>query len=130
MTEEFFNKLGCPTATLSSSVCQGFKDALPEAGGAPQPIALVRRLPLAARLGHRAPRGARAHHPEDGLRASRPGATIGGAFEEAQANVLQRAAGTRVNPAFTARSAFWQVSRPGTLFIPGGAARGMSRAVK
>ena len=33
---------------LAISFWQGFEDALPEAGDAPHPIALVRRLPLAA----------------------------------------------------------------------------------
>ena len=54
-----------PTATLRVPFGQSLKDALPEAGGAPAPIALVRRFPLAALLGHRAPRGPRAHHPQD-----------------------------------------------------------------
>src|SRR5688500_833229 len=44
---------------------QGIKDALPEAGVAPQSIALVRRLPRAALLGQCATGGAGAHHPED-----------------------------------------------------------------
>ena len=37
----------------------------PEAGGAPEPVPLVGRLPLAVFRWHRAPRGAGAHHPQD-----------------------------------------------------------------
>jgi hypothetical protein len=41
------------------------KDARPEAGGAPEPVPLVRRLPLAVFRWHRSPRGVGAHHPHD-----------------------------------------------------------------
>ena len=49
-------------ASSLGSVC---KDARPEAGGAPEPVPLVGRLPLAVFRRHRAPRGAGAHHPQD-----------------------------------------------------------------
>ena len=50
---------------LASSWGQLGKDALPETGGAPEPVPLVGRLPLAVLLWHRSPRGSGAHHPQD-----------------------------------------------------------------
>ena len=50
---------------LVSCLGQRRNDALPQAGGAPQPIPFVRRLPFAVLLRHRPPRGPGAHHPQD-----------------------------------------------------------------
>ena len=50
---------------LAFSFGQSLKEALPEAGGAPHPRALVGRFPRAVLPGHRPPGGLGAHHPQD-----------------------------------------------------------------
>jgi hypothetical protein len=50
---------------FTSSRSQRGQDARPEAGGAPESVPLVRRLPLAVFRWQRSPGGAGAHHPQD-----------------------------------------------------------------